>query len=367
MIQLTHAQVSYPSGKLVRYVRSALFADRFEKEREKALQDVTLWLGKGESWAVLGGEGAGKTALLRLIAGHIPPSAGGCVVEGRVAAAIRGEDGLIEKETGENNVVLACALEGLEKEATRAMTERVKTLSGLEDAYNKPVTTYTEAMRARLAISMALAAKPNVLVVSRLLERCGLPYMQRYIMQIRADVKEGMTVLVESGEYAMLTRLCESAIWMEEGRIRRLGRYEVVLDAYRALKKAPDVPENQEKIKRWLAEQQAAFSSALAPAWKELQRREGWPDEARAAVEAAENMAKRLNEQLTAYAHANLAFEQENERLGDALKSQVARAKEAEEQLTRVIASVADTLRVMHAQFEAIAKLLPASGRRIAK
>ena len=65
IIQLTHVSVSAPSGTVFSRILGALLPDKFQKERMPILKDITLWLGKGETFAVLGEQGAGKTTLLR--------------------------------------------------------------------------------------------------------------------------------------------------------------------------------------------------------------------------------------------------------------------------------------------------------------
>lgn len=364
MLQLTHAGVSYPAGNMLKRVRSTLFPRKYAEDRAEILRDVTLWLGRGESWALLGGPDAGKSTLLRLLAGYIPVSAGHCSVEGRVAAAIRGEDGLIESDTGEQNLLLACALEGVPEEKLAERRLAVERLAGLGEGFQKQVREYDEGMRARLVISMALAAKPDLLLLGRTLERCGFPYTQRYVTEIRRMVREGMTLLIESGDTELLSRLCESALWLREGRLIRLGHFETVYAAYSYPSGKQGAPPAGSE-KEWLRAQTAAFSEPLAPHWDELKARraasraEQWPAEAQQALEQAAAAAQRLNTQLTEFARANLAYEEENERLKAAIVAQRTKADAAEQQLRRLLNAVSDLLRVMHAQFRYIGEKKP--------
>ena len=181
---------------------------RFQKEREEILKDITLWLGRGETFAVLGEEGAGKTTLLRVIAGMVLPSTGSCTINGKVAAAI-GMELLLDHETGEQNAWLQCAKERLNADQTKRRIEAIRAFSGLGGQFLQPVAGYETAARARLLLAMALTAEPDVLLLSGVLERCDLPFVQACVLRLRQKQREGMTLLLESEDANILRRLCE--------------------------------------------------------------------------------------------------------------------------------------------------------------
>ncbi len=349
MIQLTHARVTVPEGGKLMRLKGALLKENTGQGRLPVLHDFTLWLGRGEAWAVLGEPGAGKTTLLRVIAGQIIPEKGSCTVHGRAAAAI-GLDGLLPRETGAGNVKLSCGMQGMDAAGTRGHIAAVGAHCGLGEQYYKPVSGYDKSMRARLLLSMALVQKPDVLLLSDVLEHCDLPFQQACVTEIRRMQRAGMTLLMESEIPALLRRLCESALWLSSGRLHRLGTFETVYGAYsfpRAVSSTRSVD-----MKGFIERERAAFSAPLSPGTGTPGREElPWPPEARRALNEAEARIQRLNDQLTAYASANLAFEQENLRLENAAQLQEAHVKEAEATLSRLLAAFSQTLRVMYAQF----------------
>ncbi len=325
---------------------------RFQKEREEILKDITLWLGRGETFAVLGEEGAGKTTLLRVIAGMVLPSTGSCTINGKVAAAI-GMELLLDHETGEQNAWLQCAKERLNAEQTKRRIEAIRAFSGLGGQFLQPVAGYETAARARLLLAMALTAEPDVLLLSGVLERCDLLFVQACVLRLRQKQREGMTLLLESEDANILRRLCESALWLEEGELKRVGPLETVYAAFSGKRKIPTLVPLE--AKRMLENAQAAFSAPLSPESAALFPQAGevtsWPMEAQRALRDLEAYCARLDEQLTAYAQANLAFEKENARQEELLRQYEARLQEADAMLSRMMAALSETTEVMHAQF----------------
>ena len=352
IIQLTHVSVSAPSGTVFSRILGALLPDKFQKERMPILKDITLWLGKGETFAVLGEQGAGKTTLLRLMAGMLLPEQGSYTVTGRVAAAI-GTDGLIATETGAGNARLLCAKERLGAEETARRVENVRAFSGLGGQFLQPVAGYEPAARARLALSLALCAKPDVLLLSGVLEECDLPFAHACVLRLRQMQREGMTLLLESGDASLLRRLCESALWLERGELKRVGPLESVYAAFSKNRNVATLYPAEGK--RVLEQAKVAFSSPLSPDAEELFPRasevSSWPLAAQDTLKELEGYCARLDEQLTAYAKANLAFEKENARQEDLLRQYEARLQEADNMLSRMMEALADTTSVMHRQF----------------
>jgi ABC-type polysaccharide/polyol phosphate transport system ATPase subunit len=346
MIQLTHIRVTEPNGGTFKMLRGALRRERYARERIPVLHDFTLWLGRGESWALLGDDGAGKTTLLRVIAGESEPDSGTRAVHGRVTAAI-GAGALQIQESGAQNVRSACHEKGMNVEETAAVVSAAHAFSGLGEQFFVPVKGYTSAQRAQLLLSLALCLKPAVLVIAETLDFCDTLFRKKCEGEIRRLMKGGTTLLLESRDAALQRRLCESAMWLNAGRLHRLGPFETVYAAYafpRAQKAYTDV-------KTLLSRDKAAFSKEFAPETGGFSQITDWPEEARRALREAQALSERLNVQLTAYAEANLAFERENERLSAEAALYETRAKDSERMLARLTAVFTDMLQVMHAQF----------------
>ena len=280
MIQLTHAQVVYKTGSAAHRLKAALL---YSGAKEKtALEDITLWLGKGEAWVLVGKAGAGKTTLLRLCAGQIPLNNGSCTVAGVARAALREKHGLFLKDTGAGNVKLACQAEGMNTADTKERVENVARMSCLGEKFHKPLTGYDETMLARLLLSIALCAQPDVLLVSELLECCDKPFLQQTLLELCKRRRAGMTLILECADPLLCARVCENALWLENGRVKKLGPWAEIMREFTrpparvfsstAQAERADAQAQQAKIdraKKYLSAQKTAVSRALGVKEKE--------------------------------------------------------------------------------------------------
>jgi ABC-type polysaccharide/polyol phosphate transport system ATPase subunit len=202
------------------------------------IRGVTLSIEPGESTALIGPSGSGKTTLLRVLAGIFIPDEGQIQVRGRIATLLSVNAGLLPVLTGRENVLLLGVLAGLSRSSARAALEQVKVRTGLEDAFDHPVSTYSQGMRARLSFAVAEEAEPDILLLDEVHE--AFDHEFRGFLQERAHalLEAGGIVVAAGHDHPMLASLCTRAIWLEEGSVREDGPFAVVqrryLDAVRA-------------------------------------------------------------------------------------------------------------------------------------
>ena len=206
------------------------------------LRDVTFSIAAGEGTALIGPSGSGKTTLLRVLAGIFAPDRGRLEVGGRVASLLSVDAGLLPLLTGRENALLVGVIAGLPRRAARQALDEVKARSGLDEAFEHPVLTYSQGMKARLGFAIAEELDPTILLLDEVHE--ALDHEFRNFLQERAHavLEAGGVVIAAGHDHPMLARLCTRAIWMEEGSIRADGAFDDVqpryLDAVEAA--APD-------------------------------------------------------------------------------------------------------------------------------
>jgi ABC-2 type transport system ATP-binding protein len=196
------------------------------------LHDVSFTIQSGDGVALLGPSGSGKTTLLRTIAGVLEPDAGRIEIEGRLASLLSIDAGLLPVLTGRENAQLLGVLAGLSRRQTAAALDGIKARSGLDSHFERPVSSFSQGMRARLGFSVADSVDPQILLLDEVHE--ALDHEFRALVEARAaQILAGGGIVVAAGhDHELLGRLCGRALWLEDGHVRDDGPFEDVVAAY---------------------------------------------------------------------------------------------------------------------------------------
>jgi lipopolysaccharide transport system ATP-binding protein len=196
------------------------------------LRDVTFSIRGGEGTALIGRSGSGKTTLLRVLAGVYAPDSGRIDIDGRVASLLSIDSGLLPLLTGRENALLLGVLAGLPRRTVVRALDDVKDRSALGDAFERPVLTYSQGMRARLGIAVAEEARPQVLVLDEVHEALDHEFRQFLQERARAILDAGGVVVAAGHDHGMLASLCTRALWLDEGQLREHGPFDEVQPRY---------------------------------------------------------------------------------------------------------------------------------------
>ena len=196
------------------------------------LRHVTSSFFAGEGVALIGPSGSGKTTLLRALAGVYTPDEGNVLVRGRVASLLSIDAGLLALLTGRENAMLLGVLGGLSRAESRRALESVKERSGLGDAFEYPVSAYSQGMRARLGFAVAEEVEPNVLLLDEVHEALDEEFRAVVQERARAIIDSGGVVVAAGHDHPLLQRLCRRAIYLRDGSIRTEGPFSDVQRVY---------------------------------------------------------------------------------------------------------------------------------------
>jgi lipopolysaccharide transport system ATP-binding protein len=196
------------------------------------LRHVSFTARGGEGIALIGRSGSGKTTMLRTLAGVYVPDEGRLDVRGPVASLLATDAGLLPLLTGRENALLLGVLGGLSRRAARRALERVKERSQLGDAFDYPVSAYSQGMRARLGFAVAEEVEPWVLLLDEVHE--ALDHQFRSIVQERARllIDSGGVVVATGHDHPLLEQLCGRAIYLDSGAVVADGGFREVQQAY---------------------------------------------------------------------------------------------------------------------------------------
>lgn len=200
----------------------------------KALDGVSVQIVRGQKVGLIGPNGAGKSTLMRVMAGVLRPDAGRCDLEGMSATLLSLNAGFDPELSGRRNIVTHGILMGLSKRQAEARVAAVAAASGLGDAMDRRVSTYSNGMRARLCFWAAIDLKPDLMLVDEVLAVGDSAFRERS-RQAMVDLMQGAgAVVLASHNLRFVTDLCERALWLEGGKVRLDGPSDEVAAAYEA-------------------------------------------------------------------------------------------------------------------------------------
>ena len=233
-IVFSNVTKSFPSKPGQKWLKAHVEAvARGEDKRFVALRDISFSIEEGQSVALIGRNGAGKSTILNLLAGMLAPDAGSILVEGRVAPLLDLGAGFHGDLTGRENLVISAALMGLSRREVASRTEAIIDFAGLGDFIDQPLRTYSSGMGVRLAFAVATSVEADIVLIDEVLAVGDAAFQVKCFDRIRDLRARGKIFLCVSHSSA-IEHLCQTAIWLEQGVIRQIGPIAEIMKAYAA-------------------------------------------------------------------------------------------------------------------------------------
>lgn len=186
--------------------------------RFKALDDVSFDVCDGETLALLGLNGSGKSTMLKLISGVMRPDGGTVGVRGRIAGLIEVGAGFHPDLTGRDNVYLNGAILGMSKQAIDERFDDILAFAEIGEFIDTEVKFYSSGMYLRLAFAVAVHTDPDVFLVDEILAVGDEPFQRKCIARIKELVDAGKTLVVVSHDLNLVQDICVRGIVMQHGR-----------------------------------------------------------------------------------------------------------------------------------------------------
>ncbi len=202
------------------------------KEEFWALRDVSFEVLEGESLGIIGRNGSGKSTILKLITRILEPTAGRISVSGRVSALIELGAGFHPDLTGRENIYLNGSILGLSRKEMNRKFDEIVAFSELERFLDTPVRHYSSGMYARLGFSVAINVDPDILIIDEVLAVGDEAFQRKCLDKIEGFRRQGRTVILVTHDLSAVSRLCDRAIWLAEGRIVGEDAPSSVIPAY---------------------------------------------------------------------------------------------------------------------------------------
>lgn len=195
----------------------SLITGRSTHRSHWALRDVSFELQRGQCIGVIGDNGAGKSSLLKLLAGTLQPSTGSIERVGRVTAILELGAGFHPDFSGRDNLYFGGSLIGIDREEMARLEPEIVEFCELGEALDRPVKTYSSGMSVRLAFALVTAVQPDVLIIDEALAVGDQHFQKKCVDRIMAFRNAGCTILFCSHSPYHIRHLCDLALWLDGG------------------------------------------------------------------------------------------------------------------------------------------------------
>ncbi len=200
-----------------------------------ALSDVSVSIKKGETVGIIGKNGSGKSTLLQIICGILTPTGGNVEVDGRISALLELGAGFNPEFTGRENVYLNASILGLQKEEIDDCFSQIEEFADIGMFIDQPVKSYSSGMYVRLAFAVAINVNPDILIVDEALSVGDTLFQVKCFEKFREFQNQGVTILFVTHSLDLITRYCNHAYLLDNGKLHCSGDPKEIVDEYNRL------------------------------------------------------------------------------------------------------------------------------------
>ncbi len=201
----------------------------------RALKNLNFTIDKGETCGIIGTNGSGKSTLLKILTGVVTPTGGEYTVHGSVSALLELGAGFNPDYTGRQNIFLNGSIMGYSDAEMEEKVPEIIEFSSIGEFIDQPVKTYSSGMFARLAFSLAISVRPDVLVVDEALSVGDVFFQSKCFRKFQQLQKQGTTILLVSHDLSNITQYCTKALLLNRGEVVAMGEPKEVVDLYKKI------------------------------------------------------------------------------------------------------------------------------------
>ena len=210
-----------------------------EIEEFWALKDISFEVDRGKTLGIIGPNGSGKSTILKLLTGTLLPDEGTIETNGNVFGLLELGAGFHPDLTGRENVFLNGSFLGIGRHEMARLYDWIVEFSELERFIDTPVKHYSSGMYMRLGFAIAIAVRPEVMVIDEVLAVGDAAFARKCYEALAEVKKSGRTMLFVSHDPIQVRRFCDTVLWLDQGRVHSFGRTRDVVQAYLQATLAP--------------------------------------------------------------------------------------------------------------------------------
>ena len=225
-------QFNVYSDKASTLKEKLLFWKRGNKEVRTVLKNINIDIKKGETVALIGTNGSGKSTLLKLMTKIIYPTKGAVQTKGKLTSLLELGAGFHPDFSGRENIYFNASIFGLSRSEIDRRLDDIIAFSELEDFIDNPVRTYSSGMYMRLAFSVAINVDAEILLIDEILAVGDQHFQDKCFAKLEELAKSKMTIVIVSHSLDSIKKLCNRAIWINNGEVAKDGKCSDVISEY---------------------------------------------------------------------------------------------------------------------------------------
>lgn len=207
---------------------------RSRYENREILKGISFQIHRGETVALIGNNGCGKSTTLKMLTKILYPNKGTVTVNGKVSSLIELGAGFHPDMSGRENIYINGSILGLKREQIDERIDDIIRFSELEEYIDNPIRTYSSGMYMRLAFSVAINVDADILLIDEILAVGDQAFQEKCVNKLNELRKSGVTVVLVSHAMNQVNAIADRCIWIDHGRVVEDGTTEAVCRHYEA-------------------------------------------------------------------------------------------------------------------------------------
>lgn len=209
-----------------------LFWKRNHYDVRQVLKNISFNVERGRALGLIGENGAGKSTTLKLLSKIIYPNSGNIIMRGRVACLIELGAGFHPDMSGRENIYTNASIFGLTRKEIDKQVADIIAFSELEEFIDNPVRTYSSGMYMRLAFSIAINVKADILLIDEILAVGDAAFQKKCLNKLLEIKKSGTTIVIVSHNMIQIKQICDKVIWFKDSKKEMEGNADIVCESY---------------------------------------------------------------------------------------------------------------------------------------
>ena len=214
----------------------------------QALKNISFDVPNGTQLGIIGANGAGKSTIMRTIAGILPPTQGRVEVWGRASTLLALGVGFNAQLSGRENVILGGLASGLSGAEVEERDQEVAEWAELGDYIDAPMRTYSSGMFSRLAFSVAVHMKPDILMIDEALSAGDAKFREKANAKMEELRKSARAMFLVSHGLSSIKEMCTDCLWLHKGQLMMRASPAECIDAYTDFVKVGKTPSTMDEL-----------------------------------------------------------------------------------------------------------------------